>query len=129
MPENISSEVSKIRIFLKGADIIDSFIQQAQATHFLEQPHVDDYNGSDHNCNGDKCADGNDNDNNSVNKDNASTILLINAIRKTLTGLQVLVIKATFQTFAETLLNLTVLSKISVIWRSKMRGVIKVQAL
>ena len=58
---------------LKGADIIDSFIEQTQVAHSFEQSDVDDDNGSDHDCNDDKCADDIDNDDNSINNDNRIT--------------------------------------------------------
>ena len=55
---------------LKGADIIDSFIERTQVAHLFEQSEVDDDNGSDQDCNDDKCADDIDNDDFSINNDN-----------------------------------------------------------
>ena len=64
---------SKSWKLLKAADIIDSFIEQTQVAHLFEQSDVDDDNGSDHDCNDDKCADDIDNDVNSINNDNGIT--------------------------------------------------------
>ena len=61
---------SKSCKLLKGADIIDSFIEQTQVAHLIEQSDVDDDNVSDHDCNDDKSADDIDSDDNSINNDN-----------------------------------------------------------
>ena len=61
---------SKSCKLLKGADIINSFIEQIQVAHLFEQPDVDDDNGCDHDCNDENSADDIDNDDNSINIDN-----------------------------------------------------------